>query len=190
MNPQLSWWVARAAGITAWVLLSASVAWGLFLSTRLLGHKPPPAWLLDLHRFLGGSALAFTAVHVGALVADNYVHFGASEVLIPFASEWKSGAVAWGVVACYLLIAVEVTSLAMRRLPRRVWRAVHVSSFAVFVASAFHGAAAGTDAANVVYRVVAVGLTVATLFLTLVRILADRRARRPARQSGRVPVPA
>ena len=73
--------------------------------------------------------MLFLAVHLGALVADSYVHFGVADLLVPFASSWKSGAVAWGVVAFWFLIAVEVSSLMMRRLPRRTWRAIHLTSY-------------------------------------------------------------
>ena len=58
-------------------------------STRIFGRKPGPKWFTDLHRFLGGIAVVFTAIHVGALVADNYVYFGLREVLLPMASSWK-----------------------------------------------------------------------------------------------------
>ena len=49
-----------------WALLAAATLWGLALSTKVLGKRPRPNWLLDMHRWLGGTALAFTGVHVGA----------------------------------------------------------------------------------------------------------------------------
>jgi hypothetical protein len=67
MSWQLPWFVARAGGIVAWALTAGSVIWGLLLSTRPLGRRPRPAWLFDLHRFLGGLAVIFTAVHVLAV---------------------------------------------------------------------------------------------------------------------------
>ena len=81
------------------------------MSTRVLGPKPRAAWMTDLHRFLGGLATVFTAVHVGALLFDRYVGFGVGDVLVPLHSSYRPVAVAWGVVALYLLVAVEVTSL-------------------------------------------------------------------------------
>lgn len=190
VNGQLWWHVARAGGIVAWALLALAVGWGLLLATKLLGRKPGPAWLLDLHRFLGGLAVVFTAIHVGGLVADSYVHFGPAEVLLPFASEWKSGAVAWGIVATYFLVAVELTSLAMRRMSRRLWRGVHLTSFVAFFTASLHGATAGTDASNPVYRWTSAVLVAATVFLTLVRVLAEKRS--PARRAAARPrvVPA
>ena len=121
MTTHLAWYVARASGLIAWLLLSAAVIWGLLLSTRVMNRKPSPKWLLDLHRFLGGLAVTFTAIHVAGMVGDNYLHFGRADVLVPFASQWRPTAVALGNVSAWLLAAVEVTSLLMRHLPRRRW---------------------------------------------------------------------
>ena len=60
MDPQLWWYTARAGGIVALALTAGSVIWGLFLSTRVLQGRPSGAWLLDLHRFLGGAAVIFS----------------------------------------------------------------------------------------------------------------------------------
>jgi len=110
------WYSARSAGLVAWVLLTMSTIWGLALSTKLRPPRVRPAWTLDLHRFLGGLAVVFVGVHVGAVMLDSYVPFGAADVLVPFASGWKPLAVAWGIVGMYLLLAVELTSLARKRL--------------------------------------------------------------------------
>lgn len=175
MNAQLAWHVARAAGLVAWSLAAAAVIWGLLLSTRIAGRRPPPAWLADLHRYLGGLAVTFTAIHIGALLADTWVQFDVVDVLIPFASQWRPAAVAWGVVAMYLLAAVEATSLLRRRLSTRSWRAVHLSSFASFAAGTIHLLTAGTDAANP-WILAAVGVAVtAVVYLTTARVLTPRR---------------
>lgn len=181
MNPHLWWYVARATGIVAWALVTCAVVWGLLFSTKLLAGRPAPKWLLDLHRFLGALAVAFTAVHVLALVADTYTTFGPAEILVPFASAWKPAPVAIGVVAGYLLLAVEISSLMMRRLPRRWWRAVHLSSFGLFWMATLHGIAAGTDHANRALLVAYVGAATTVVFLTTFRVLADRRS--PTRRS-------
>lgn len=176
MNPQIWWHLTRATGIVAWALAVGSVLWGVALSTRALGAKPRAPWLLDLHRFLGAATVAFVALHLGALVADSYVHFGAADLVVPFATDWKPLAVALGIVAFWLLLVVEVTSLARSRLPKRAWRAVHLSSYAVAVLSTAHLLAAGTDATNPVLRVVAVVWVPVTAFFLVYRWLAPRRA--------------
>jgi hypothetical protein len=178
MNAHVWWYVARASGYVAWALATASVIGGLLLSTRLTGRRPRPAWLLDLHRFLAGASVVFTGFHLGGLVADSYVPFGAADLLVPFASAWKPIPVALGIVALYLLAAIEVTSLFMRRLPRRIWKAIHLTSYGLFWAATFHMLTAGTDASNPVARVGALLAMVVVVFLTLVRILTDRSSRR------------
>src|SRR5689334_9036154 len=132
------WYLARSSGLVAWALLATAVLWGLILATRIFNRVPSPKWFTDLHRFLGGAAVVFTAVHVATLVADSYVHFGWAEVLVPFASKWKPVAVAWGVISLWILVAVEASSLMMRHLPRRVWHAIHLSSFVLFLTATAH----------------------------------------------------
>jgi DMSO/TMAO reductase YedYZ heme-binding membrane subunit len=184
MNTQVWWYLTRASGIVAWLMLTASVIWGIVLATKAFPEHRRPAWLLDLHRWLGGLAVSFTAIHLGALVADNYVHFGAAELLIPFASPWRTGAVALGVIAMWLLVAVEATSLAMKRIPRRYWRWIHLSSYAVFLLTSLHAAFAGTDRAHWLYQGTAVATITAVMVATIYRLThrrPARTARRPAR---------
>ena len=180
MSTTLPWYIARASGLVGWGLLAAATLWGLALSTKVLGTRPRPNWLLDLHRWLGGVALVFTGVHVVALLADTYVHFGVASVLVPFASNWHPVAVAWGVVAFYLLVAVELTSLARAHLPKIVWRRVHFASFLLFVMATIHGLTAGTDTKSAMARVVAMLVGSVFVGLTAVRIAESVRAEAPA----------
>ena len=51
-DEKLSWYVARSSGLVAWALVTASIVWGLALSSRLIRRRGVPAWLLALHRYL------------------------------------------------------------------------------------------------------------------------------------------
>ena len=184
MSEKLWWYVARAGGLTAWWLLAAAVLWGLVLSTRVASGRVTPAWLLDLHRFLGGLALSFTCVHVVALIADSWASIGWSEVLVPLASRWRPWPVAFGVLGLYVLVAVEITSLLRQRLPRRLWRAVHLSSFALFLLTTGHALTAGSEAGNVAVRLSAGTMLVAFMFLLTYRLLTKRPAGAGARRGG------
>ena len=170
MSVTLPWYVARASGLVSWALLAAATLWGLALSTKVLGKRPRPNWLLDMHRWLGGAALSFTVVHVIALMGDKYVHFGLASVLVPFASTWHPVAVAWGIVAAYLLVAVELTSLARNRLSKRVWRRVHTASFVLFVMATIHGLSTGTDTKSVAARLVTLAVCTVFIGLTALRV--------------------
>jgi DMSO/TMAO reductase YedYZ heme-binding membrane subunit len=167
---QLWWYVARASGIVAWAMLTASVLWGLMLSTKVRPPRVRPAWTLDMHRFLGGVATIFTGLHISSIFLDSYVHFGPAEILVPFASSWKPAAVALGVLALYLLIAVEATSLAKRRLPHRVWRRVHVLSMPLFALATMHFVTAGTDAHGMLVLSGVLGVTLAVIAMIAIRV--------------------
>jgi len=118
--------------------------------------------------------LVFTIVHMAALVGDNFVHFGLTDLLVPLASDWNPGAVAWGIVTMYLLVAVEVTSLLMKRIPRRWWKMVHFGSYGLLWTGLIHGSTAGTDSSSGIY-VLAMGLIILlTMGLTAYRILVSR----------------
>jgi DMSO/TMAO reductase YedYZ heme-binding membrane subunit len=193
MDEKLWWYLSRATGLVAWGLAVASILLGLALATRALGKKPPAPWLLALHRWTGGLTIAFTLGHVGALVGDSFVHFGWADVLVPFASAWKPAAVAWGVIAMWLLVAIEVTSLQMRRLPKRLWRAVHLSSYLVALLATVHGFAAGTDTRSGAFAWVAVVAIGSMAFFAVYRALAPikgARVRRTAAQPVPAPAPA
>jgi len=178
MTTQITWHAARAAGIVAWALATASVVWGLALSTHGMGRKPRPAWIFDLHRFLGGLALIFTGIHVGAILLDTYVHFSLVNVLVPFTGTWHPGAVAWGIVGFYVLLAVEITSLARALISKRLWRRVHFASFALFALSTVHAITAGTDAGSSLFLLAAVVACGLVTVLTALRIA--RSVLRPA----------
>ena len=185
ITEQFWWHVSRATGMVSWAILTLSILWGLALSTKLLGKRTPPAWLLNLHRFLGGFGVLLVGLHLIALVPDNYVSFGWSELFVPFASPWKTGAITWGIVAFYLLIAVEVTSLAMKRLPRKLWRYVHFSSFVLWLVATVHAITAGTDATHPAFRWSAIAGVQLVLFFTIARILTARRLKRALKATNR-----
>lgn len=171
MNDQLYWYLARSGGVAAWAMLAFSVVWGLVLSTKAFGSKPRPNWLLDLHRFVGGAAVVFTGIHIASLMLDSYIEFGVREILIPFTSTYRPGAVAWGVIAFYVLLAVEITSLLRKRISKRAWRATHFLSFPLFILGTAHGVTAGTDKDTFLLRAAFIIATATVGGLTTLRVL-------------------
>jgi len=183
VSDKIWWYLARSSGIVAWLLLAAALIWGLLLSTRILQDRRRPAWLNDLHRWLGGLAVTFTALHLLGLWADDYVEFGWADMVIPGRSEWRPVAVAWGVLSLYLLVAVQLSSLFMRRLPRRVWKGIHYASYPLFWMATVHGGAAGTDTGSRLYRWTVVVTVVAVVFVVTYRVVAPSRAARRRAQA-------
>ena len=104
----VAWMIARSAGLVAFGLLTLSVWLGLLMSTRLLGPKRMKP-LLEWHRTIVWAGLATLALHVGAVLADPFLHFGLPAVLVPFASHWRPGAIAAGVIAGWLSLMLAVS---------------------------------------------------------------------------------
>ncbi|MBM3658691.1 MAG: hypothetical protein FJW95_04220 [Actinobacteria bacterium] len=184
----LAWYVSRSTGIVSWGLLLASMLWGVLSATRVLGRRARPWWMLGVHRFLGALAVVFVVVHVGALILDGYTSFGLVDVLVPFASEWKPLPVALGVVGLYVLLAVELTSLAQRHLPRTVWRQIHLASYGLFAFATVHALAAGTDVRDVLVGGVAVGVGVVVALLSALAWVARSEAKEPRGAASAPPV--
>lgn len=181
MSAHTIWYIARSSGLVSWALLAASVLWGLTLSTRTLRRWAKPAWVLDLHRFLGALTVVFVAIHIGALLLDTYVHFGLAEILVPLATSWHPVAVAWGIVGLYLLVAVEVTSLLRSRVPRALWRRVHYATIPLFATATVHGLTAGTDRGNMAVIFGAVAGIIGVAYLLVRRVGAGLAQQGPPR---------
>lgn len=189
MNEQLWWFAARAGGYVAWGLLAASVIWGLMLSGKVRPGGVRPNWMLDLHRYLGALATIFTGVHVGTIMLDSYTDFGPADVLVPFVSDWQPSAVAWGIVAMYLLVAVEATSLARKHLSAKVWRRTHALSLPLYVVATIHLLTAGTDASNPLSMFAVASLTAVIAGLTAWRVVGLRQRSAAVPVRTRVPDP-
>jgi sulfoxide reductase heme-binding subunit YedZ len=143
------WYIARAGGVVAYVLLTFTVCIGIGLAGRARVPGFPRFAVNDLHRFAGILTGTFIAIHVGAILLDGYVHFSIPQVLIPLAASYRTVGVAFGIVAAELLVALAITNRLGTVLPRRLWRGAHYLNFAVWASATTHGIIAGTDNATI-----------------------------------------
>jgi hypothetical protein len=175
----IAWLVARAAGLVAFGLLTLSVWLGLAMSTRLLGPKRQKR-LLGLHRTLAWTGLSMIALHMGAVLFDPVLHFGAAAALVPFAAPWKPGAIAAGVVAGWLSLALA-SSFRLRKWigGQKGWRRLHYASFGAFALSLGHALAVGTDLRGFGGPLLALLAAGPVLWLVFYRLLVPRVAPAP-----------
>lgn len=171
-DPHIWWYVTRASAMIAWTLLSLSAVWGILLSTRVLRKIDNPGWLRDLHRWMSGVALLMAGMHMISLMLDPWAAFSVDELLLPFVAAYRPVPVALGIVAFYLLVAVQGSSLLMHRLPRRFWKGLHYSSYGAVLLVSFHAGWSGSDAGAWGYQLTAILLVLLLVVATLVRILA------------------
>jgi DMSO/TMAO reductase YedYZ heme-binding membrane subunit len=74
-----------------------------------------------------------------------------------------------------------VSSLLKKRIPNRTWARIHLLSFLAYILATVHFLQAGTERTNPIVLLSVEVVTALVLYLTLVRILAPRRARKAGR---------
>lgn len=172
------WLLARASGLTAYALLTASVLAGLVLKSRPFGRALRAATVTDVHRFLALLGLAMLGLHGGALVLDRTVKITPAALLVPGASGYRPLPVALGVAAAELTALIVLSFSLRRRIGVRSWRRLHWATYVVFALATVHGLAAGTDSTQPWARSLYLGALGAVLFATAWRALT--RPTRPA----------
>jgi methionine sulfoxide reductase heme-binding subunit len=143
-NP-VDWYAARAAGVTAYLLLSGVVVLGLSMAAKKTFARWPRFAVEDVHRFGGLLVGSFVAVHVLTVAIDSWLPFSLQSLVVPFISRYRPLWVGLGIAAAELLLALAVTNHYRRRLPYSYWRRAHYLNFAVWGAATAHGIGSGTD---------------------------------------------
>jgi len=183
LSDQFFWFATRSAGLLCWFAASGSVAVGLLMSSRALGRRPTIPWLLDVHRFLSAVSIVFLIVHLITLWADDFIDFGLAELFVPGRAQvggLPGLGLALGVIASWILLIVQASSLIKDHLPKRAWHTVHLTSFGAVILGLVHGIQVGSDTGNRVLIAVTVSVLIALLILTTTRVsrvLSERKYR-------------
>jgi sulfoxide reductase heme-binding subunit YedZ len=167
------WYVARASGVVAYLLLSASVILGALLAGRARFTWPRFA-VEEVHRFLATLTAVFIVLHGGALLLDTVVPFSLAQELVPFTAGYRPFAVGLGVVAAELTAAVGISNALRGRIPYHAWRRVHYLTLPVWGLATLHGLLAGTDRLDPWFAAIAGG-TIAAAGTALLARFSPRR---------------
>jgi predicted ferric reductase len=193
----ITWDVARAGGITAYLLLGLAVAVGLSLSLHWQSPRWPRIINSELHNFVTLLASIFIVLHVLAVWLDPFTHFGVAEILMPLASHYRPLWMALGIVGLYLLVSIGISTWLRPRLGYTLWRRLHFLTLVLFAAVTVHGLATGSDSstwwATAMY--LSSSLAVAALLVLKLRraYVASHASKVPGRLAARaegVPVKA
>lgn len=139
------WLLARASGLTAYVMLTLSVLAGLVLKARPFGKAIRPATLTALHRVLALTGLGALAGHALALVLDTTVKVSPLGLLVPGLVGYRPLATSLGVLAAEMMVIVYASFSLRKRIGPKNWRRLHWATYGIFAAATAHGIAAGTD---------------------------------------------
>ena len=180
------WILARASGLTAYLLLTASVLAGLVLKTRPF-RSLKPAQVADTHRFLSILGLGALALHGTTLVLDKAVTIPIIALLVPGASPYRPLAVGIGVLAAELMVVVYASFSQRKRIGVKNWRRLHYATYAVFGLATVHGLFAGTDTSRPWALAIYFGAVGAVATTTAFRVLSPKPPPQP-KKAAPVPV--
>ena len=175
----LAWYLTRATGIVAAVLMVWALLWGLLFSARATGKRPRPAWWLDLHNWLGGLSLVFVVVHILASWIES-ADIGPVQILVPGTSAPDRWGISWGVLATYLLTLTVLTTWPKRLSNRRWWRIIHLTSIAASGFALAHAMMSGSDFGRLGYRLIVLFLSFLAFYGVFERLLSLVQQRRRA----------
>ena len=144
------WLLARAAGITSYLLLVLLVPLGLVLSHpwRTRVRRPIPATRIRIHVTLAVFTLVFTILHILVLVNDKWAGVGVRGALLPMAATYRPLAVTLGLIGLYSGLLSGLTAILAGRITARIWWPIHKVASISLVLIWIHGVLAGSDSAT------------------------------------------
>lgn len=149
----LEWYMIRATGTVAYLLLYFSVLVGLFSQVQKKRKKKVNG-VLYLHEKLADWALILVGGHLGFLFIDSFIGFTWKELLIPFKSTYKPIPMALGTISLYFLIITMITSKVRKKIGYLRWRKLHALNPILYIMVTIHGLWIGTDFQGTILAVV------------------------------------
>ncbi|MFJ8583918.1 hypothetical protein ACIRD2_04560 [Streptomyces sp. NPDC093595] len=173
-------------GVLSLVSLTASVAWGLIATDRLLLSVRHRLLAQAIHRTTAVASLGFLLLH--ATVKVSLDHTELIGALVPFGLglTGSSGLIGFGSLAGLLMVIAASTGAARSALAGRGsiaarWRPLHMLAYPAWCAALVHGLYAGRPAATwvvVMYSLALTGVAAAVSVRMLPRPVQDRLAGR------------
>jgi DMSO/TMAO reductase YedYZ heme-binding membrane subunit len=185
----ITWNVLRAAGIGAYLMLWASVAWGLLSTTSIFGKKVSKQTNIALHQAFSTMGLVLLATHIGFLLADRFMPFAPLDLIVPMRASYRPVGVTLGIAAMLVtILGVLSTSWGRKLIGTKWWRRTHSLSVPAFTLALVHGLMTGTDTRRPTMFWMYVATAAVLLFLLVVRALtAGERPQRAKLPDGVVP---
>jgi sulfoxide reductase heme-binding subunit YedZ len=167
INTQQLWWfVTRAAGLIAYLLLWFSTVWGLAVPSKLVAPLLEQTYTFDFHQFISLLSIGFTLLHVIVLMIDQYLPFSIWQILLPFLGSYRPFWVGIGIISFYIILLVTITFYIRSLIGMSAFRAIHILSLVSYLGATLHGLFAGTDGTLPGMRIIYLGGGLVVAFLT------------------------
>ncbi len=182
---QALWFLSRATGLVALLLLTGTVVLGCAHAGRSGGGAAWPRFTLHaVHRNLSLLTVLFLATHIASAIIDPYAGIQWVDAVVPFVSVYHPLWLGLGTIAMELFAATIVTSLVRTRLPARTWRAVHLVTYAVWPVAMVHGLMIGGADSRLPWVIGLDVLCAAAVAVAVVRRVVARHPDRVARRAA------
>ena len=173
-DTQAYWFMARAGGIVAYLLLWLATIWGIVMSSKAAKGHMSPLTIFGLHETLPLLATLFAAFHALILLGDSFINFNVIHILIPFTSPYKPVWTGLGTIALLFSAALIVSFYVRKQIGQRAWRLLHFTAYLAFVLALVHGLMAGSDSGSPVIKLMYLFSGATVLFFTYYRLLTIR----------------
>ena len=183
-NPKVLWYLTRATGIIAILLLALVVILGMVTATKAAPKGFAKFLVPDLHRRLSISAAVFLGIHIVTALLDSFVHIGLAASIIPFVSSYRPIWVGFGAISFDLLLVVIATSVARHRFSQGPWKKIHYASWLVVTFAIFHAMGTGSDARVGLVEGIYMALVGVVALAAIFRTARDVQLRKLARIGG------
>jgi methionine sulfoxide reductase heme-binding subunit len=184
MHSDAVWYLMRGSGVTSLILLTGVVVLGILTSRKASLPTLPRFATMTLHRSISLLAVVFLIVHVATAVLDPYAQVRIVDVVVPFIGSWQALWLGLGTLALDALAAVIVSSLLMKHIKRRTWRAIHWLGYGVWPLAFLHSIDIGSDSGTLWLRAIA-AVMLGTVVAATVWRLSGSRSPSAARRGGR-----
>ncbi|HEU4671306.1 MAG TPA: hypothetical protein VFS32_00225 [Candidatus Limnocylindrales bacterium] len=140
------WLTARATGLVAYGLLTVQVSLGILMShpTNAASWKLSKR-IFPWHENLSAFLVAFSLVHIGAIVLDPYAHVDLVAAFVPGIAGYRPLPVAIGTLSVYAGLLASLTARWTKLLPAGLWLRLHRLALVAWATAWIHGVLAGTD---------------------------------------------
>lgn len=188
-DTQAYWFVTRASGILAYLLLWLACLWGILMSSKMVKGAVDATLLYGLHEFFPLLAVTFAALHAGVLLGDSYIGFHLTELLLPFTSQYETVWTGLGIVAFYLISALIISFYVRRWIGQKTWRAFHYTTYLAVGLAIVHGLMIGSDSQSPLVKDMYILTGAVLVFATCYRVLTVQKRGKPAKGAVTVALP-
>lgn len=142
---QLAWNFSRGTAVVSYFLLTASVWWGIALSSKLVKRFVPAPTSLALHSATSWAALVLAGLHAASLLFDTWFSFSVVNLMVPLTGPYRPFWVGLGIASFYIMFVTTASYSYRSVIGQKNWRALHFLTFPLYFFVTFHGIQAGTD---------------------------------------------